>query len=253
MLRESSVLALLAWISTAAAADPGDFAAERPGQTTPTSVMPAGRLMFESALLSWSRQSDGDEAQNELILGDHLLRGGVGAHTELQLGWRMLSRSTGTATGTGDLSFGVLHNFSALDGPLAVQAFVTLPTGQASVSQGDWSAGLRLPIAVALGDTWSLGVTPELDAAVNASGRGRHAAFGGAVGIGRALAEHLSTSVDLSLFRDQDPDGNTSRAVTSATLAWQAGADTQLDLGLATGLNRDSIDFQVYFGVARRL
>jgi hypothetical protein len=233
-------------------AEEAEFCPERPGQTTPSCAMAAGSTMLESALLSWSRQTDAGTHSDQWVLGDHLLRHGLGRNTELQFGWRMLARSTGSSSRTGDVSVGLLHNFSALDGPLALQAFATLPTGGDGVGAGDWGAGLRLPVALPLGEHWSLGLTPEVDAAVNASGRGRHAALGGAIGVGRSIAEGLNAAIDLSLFRNQEPSGNTTSAVTSLTFAWQVGSDTQLDLGLAAGLNADSLDHQAYIGFAHR-
>jgi hypothetical protein len=233
-------------------AEEAEFCPERPGQTTPTCVMPASSTMLESGVLSWTRQTDAGVHSDQWALGDHLLRHGLGGNTELQFGWRMLARSTGISTRTGDVSVGLLHNFSALDGPVALQAFATLPTGGEGVGAGDWGAGLRLPVALPLGEKWSLGLTPEVDAAVNASGRGRHAALGGAIGVGRSIAKGLNAAIDLSLFSNQDPSGHTTSAITSVTFAWQVGDGTQLDLGLAAGLNHDSLDHQAYIGFAHR-
>jgi hypothetical protein len=245
-------LCLVAASLPAHADDAAEFCPERPGQTTPTCVMAPSSTMLESGLLSWSRQTEAGVHSDQWVLGDHLLRHGLGRDTELQFGWRMLARNSGAAARTGDLSVGVLHNFSGLDGPVAVQLFATLPTGGDGVGAGDWGAGARLPVAIKLGEDWSLGLTPEVDAAVNASGRGHHAAVGGAIGIGRGIGAGLTASIDVSLFSDQDPSGHSTSAVSSLTFAWQVGSDTQLDLGIAAGLNRDSLDHQAYLGFAHR-
>lgn len=252
--RHASPLLALALLSSGAPAraEEAEFCPERPGQTTPTCVMAPASTMFESGLLSWSRQTDAGTHTDQWVLGDHLLRHGIGRNTEVQFGWRMLAHSTGSGAHTGDLSLGLLRNFSALDGPVALQAFVTLPSGGNGAGAGDWGGGVRLPVALPLGEDWSLGLTPEVDAAVNASGRGRHLALGGAVGVGRSLAPGLTASVDLSAFSDQDPADHTTSAVSSVSLAWQLDSDTQLDVGLAAGLNRQSIDHQAYVGFAHR-
>ena len=109
-----------------------------------------------------------------------------------------------------------------------------------------------LPIALALGHGWQLGLTPEIDAAVNQRARGRHLALGGAIGLGHALSDSVSLGMDLSLMRDRDPSGPSTRAIATASLAWQANGNTQFDFGGGAGLNHDSLDRQFYFGVARR-
>jgi len=261
--RPSARIAVLALVAScpAAADEVAAFCPERPGQTTPACVMAPGDLMLESGLASWSRQADGAAQDNRWVFGDLLLRRGVGANTEVQVGWRMLTQALGLdqpngsrlfTTRAGDVTVGVLHNFSALDGPVALQVFAILPTGHRPSGAGDWGAGVRLPISLPLGRDWTLGVTPEIDAAVHASGHGRHVAFSGAVGVGRNLTTELSASIDVTVLRDQDPAGHTTTSVSSVALAWQPGTDTQLDLGVAAGLNRQSIGRQVYIGLAHR-
>lgn len=261
-LKAASMMAVgSVFIAIAAQSDEAAFCPERPGQTTPTCVMTDGDTLFESGLASWSRQRDSLSSQDQWIYGDHLLRHGIGHHTELQFGWRMLvhsadvDRTTGThaaSSGTGDVTVGLLHNFSSPDGPVALQVFASLPTGHHPGGAEDWGAGIRLPLGVALDGGWTLGLTPEIDAAVNASGRDRHALLGGAVGIGHDITEGLSASLDLAVFRDQDPAGHATTAVWSVTLAWQTGPDTQIDAGFAAGLNRHSPDRQAYVGFAHR-
>ena len=135
---------------------------------------------------------------------------------------------------------------------MALQIFATLPAGRAPIGAGDWGGGVRLPIGLALGQGWQLGLTPEVDAAVNQGASGRHLAYGAAVELGHAISNSLSAGVDVSLMRDLDPAGASTRAVASASLAWQANANTQFDVGAGAGLNHDSLDRQVYIGVARR-
>lgn len=109
---------------------------------------------------------------------------------------------------------------------------------------------MRLPVAVELGGGVQFGLTPEVDAAVNGSGSGRHLAYGGAAGIGVPLGRKLSLGVDVAVFRDEDPDGAATTASGGASLAWQAGKETQLDIGGTVGLNRASPDATLYLGIA---
>ena len=243
-----------------ARADEPAFCAERPGQTTPPCVTAPGHLMLESGLAAWQRQQDSESRTDSWSFGATQLRLGLGSSVEAQLGWQMLgsSRTTdpaghplGSASRVGDVTLGLLYGLAGTNGPVAVQLFASLPAGRPPIGAGDWGAGARLPIALPLGAGWQLGLTPEIDAAVNQSARGRHLAFGGAVGLGHAISNAVSFGMDLTMMRDSDPAGASTRAVATASLAWQANARTQFDFGGGAGLNHDSLDKQFYFGVAR--
>lgn len=238
-----------------------EFCAARPGQTTPPCVLSQGELMVETEAMQWVRQGDPDVRLDQISIGATQLRLGAGADLELQLAWqpavtmREVDRASGNAhhtTRTGDVTLGLLYGLSGTDGPIAVQGFVTLPTGRQPVGAGDWGAGARLAINVPLGPKLELGLTPEIDASVNGDGSGRHLTYGGAFGLGYPLAEQLSLGVDASIFRDNDPSGRATNVVTSASLAWQTGGNTQVDIGIGAGLNRNSPDHLLYFGIARR-
>jgi putative ABC transport system permease protein len=71
-------------------------------------------------------------------------------------------------------------------------------------------------------------------------------------GFGLDLHHHLSLAVDAALFRDRDPAGASSRATASTSLAWMAGRNLQLDVGVVAGLNGATPDREAYFGFARR-
>ena len=60
---------------------------------------------------------------------------------------------------------------------MALLPFVTLPSGRKDVGAGDWGAGTIITTSYKLNDTLSLEMTPEIDAAVNESGSGRHLAW----------------------------------------------------------------------------
>ncbi len=252
---------LLGLFPVSALADTGEFCAERPGQTTPPCVTPPGQFMLESGLAAWQQQHDANSRTDSWSFGATQLRVGLGANVEAQLGWQMLGTSRtsdltnhvlASASRVGDVTLGLLYGLPGANGPVAVQIFATLPTGRVPVGAGDWGGGARLPIALALGHGWQLGLTPEIDAAVNQSAHGRHLAFGGAIGLGHALSDSVSLGMDLSLMRDRDPTGSSTRAIATASLAWQANGNTQFDFGGGAGLNHDSPDRQFYLGVARR-
>jgi len=253
-------------LPSAASADsrPGEpaFCAARPGQTTPPCVVAPGSAMVEIGLATWEHSKTDSARDNELSLSAIALRYGIAPSLELQMGWAGLAVSShldyatqgrSRATNPGDLTVGALYGFMGQDGPVAIQAFLTLPTGKGAATDGEWSGGVRLPVAIPLNGDWQLGLTPEYDLAANSSGHGRHSAFGGAAGISRPISGQISAGVDISVMEDRDPEGSSTSSMTSASVAWQISPTSQLDFGVGLGLTSSSPRTQIYVGFSKRL
>jgi hypothetical protein len=92
-----------------------------------------------------------------------------------------------------------------------------------------------------------------VDARADADGSGRHAGFGGAVGVGRSFGP-VALGVELWADRDEDPSGHVTSASFDLTAAWTPAAakDLQLDASAYVGLNRDTPDLELAVGVAKR-
>ncbi|HMI18368.1 MAG TPA: transporter, partial [Sphingomonas sp.] len=129
---------------------------------------------------------------------------------------------------------------------------VSLPTGKNGIGAGDWGAGLLIPVSYDLTEQLTLEATPELDAAVDGDGKGWHAAYGSAAGLGVKLSEKWSMSVEGQLIRDRDPDGHSTQALAGAYLAWQPKDRIQLDAGAQAGLNHATPDVELYFGISEK-
>jgi hypothetical protein len=103
-----------------------------------------------------------------------------------------------------------------------------------------------------LSDSISLDLTPELDAAVDQDGNGRHLAYSSTAGLSFAASKAVTLTGELQALRDNDPDKHTSQALAALSLAWMASDDLQFDMLGAAGLNQDTPDARVYAGVSRR-
>jgi hypothetical protein len=182
----------------------------------------------------------------------------------VQIGWSPLGhvRTRDAATGTvqnqtraGDVTLAVQRNLMNPDGSgtsIALRPFVTLPVGRQPVGLGDWGAGMVVPMAFDLTRTVHLGLTPEVDAAVDQDGHGRHLAFGTVVGVALDVTDAISVTVEAQALRDQDPAGHVTETRASLSAAWQPGREWQLDAGVVRGLNHATTDIEGYVGVSRR-
>lgn len=249
--------------SAAASAELRDYCPDRPGIGTPPCVMDQGHFSFELGLADWTLDRTAAERTDTLILGDALLRYGLTDSAELQIGWisfgreRDRDRSTGARTsesGIGDLTFAVRQNLRNPDGSgfsVALMPFATVPVGRQPIGAGDWGAGLRAPMSYALDDRFSLELVPEVDAAVDGDGNGRHLAYGSVQGLQAKLSKAVTVVAEYQLVRDDDPAGHQTQQLAGLSLGWQPKDDLQFDVGANAGL-RHAPDVELYIGISRR-
>ena len=244
-----------------AMAEERDFCASRPGLDTPPCIANVGRPVFELGITDWTLDRQADSRTDTLATGQALVRIGLADSTEVQIGWtayghvRTRDRASGATTrvgGIGDVTLALRRSLGPANGPIAIQPYVTLPTGGDAIGTGDWSAGVLLPIALPLGKGVQLALTPQVAAAVDSDGAGRHLAFGSAIGISTPLTPSLSGAIEASVARDDDPTGASTTALASASLACMVAPNTQLDVGSVAGLNAASPDIELYIGISRR-
>ena len=263
-MRLGLAIGLLVVVATPAFAEDRDYCPARPGLGTPACTISPGRVSVEIGLADWTLQQDSSQRTDTVLLGDTLVRIGLTDTIEAQIGWtpyghvRTRDKGTGTidsAGAIGDALLGFKINLHHPDGSglsAAIQPFVTVPIGRSPLGAGDWGGGVVAPVDYALNDTLSLQFTPEVDAAVDQDGNGRHFAASGTVGLGVALSKTVSGTIEIQALRDEDPSGKTNQALASVSLGWMPGKDWQFDVGAVAGLNRAAPDAEVYFGVSRR-
>jgi len=236
----------------------------RPGLgTTPCTIEP-GRASLEVGLASWERDSSADARSDTVVLGDSFVRVGVTSDTEVSVAWTAYThlqtrdRASGAidrSQGVGDVTFALKHNLLHPGGDgfsMALQPYITLPTGNAAAGAGDWAAGVVVPLSFDLGHGLSLGGTSEVAAAVDGDRHGRHLLASQIVGLGVAVNGQVNVTGELEALRDQDPAGHATQTFAALSLAWAPSKDLQLDVGAVAGLNAHSPDLQLYAGVSRR-
>jgi hypothetical protein len=239
-----------------------DYCPARPGLGTPACTMAPAQVSVETSLSDWTLDKQGGDRTDTVLIGDTSVRIGLTDTIEAQVGWTPLGMVRDRADGTvdrvtrpGDATLGLKANLRNPDGSglsVAVQPFVTLPVGRVPIGAGDWGAGLLVPVTYDLSKTVNFELTPEVDAAVDQDGRGRHLAYSGVVGIGVALSDALTFTLEDQLVRDDDPSGSTTEDLASASLAWMPRKTLQLDVGAVAGLDRNAPDLEIYAGIARR-
>jgi hypothetical protein len=253
---------LLLAAGTARAEDLRDFCPDRPGLGTPACTMDKGHVAVELGLGDWTLTRQGGDREDDTATGDLLVRYGFTSSLEMQVGWtayaHVRTRSGNLIArdgGTGDVFVALRQNLHNPDGSgfsIALMPYATLPTGSDGIGAGDWGAGLLVPMSYELPHGLALGLTAEADAAVDADGNGRHFAYSAILGLDVPLADKLGATAELSAGRDEDPSGHSTQLLAGLSAGWTPNDNLQLDIGVNAGLNRDSPDVELYFGVARR-
>ncbi|WP_425230441.1 transporter [Sphingomonas sp.] len=251
-----------ALIAGPALAQTRDYCPERPGLNTPPCIIDVGHVSIETSLADWTLARQGGDREDTVLLGDTKLRIGLTGAVEAQIGWTPLgidrTRSGGSVdrqTRVGDVTLGIKANLAHPDGngfSMAILPFVTVPVGRQPIGAGDWGGGVLLPISYSIGDTLQLEATPEVDAAVDGDGAGRHLAYSATAGLGWKLTNALTLTGEGQVERDDDPAGHETHALAALSLAVQAGKNLQFDVFGAKGLNKQSPDVEIYGGVAAR-
>lgn len=242
-----------------------DYCPARPGLGTPACTIAPGRVSIETGIADWTRDDNADERSDALLIGDTLVRIGLGEALEAQLGWtpfgHLRTRDKATASvdkadRVGDVLVGLKANLRQPDGSgfsVAVQPFATLPVGRGPLGAGDWGAGVVVPVSFDLSPALNLQFSPEVDAATDEDRHGRHLAYGSVVGVGVTLSDAVGVTIEVAATRDDDPEGHTTEAYGAVSTSWTPSDDLQLDLGTNLGLNHNAADVEVYVGISRQL
>jgi hypothetical protein len=266
MKKAAIALALLGFGAPALAEDKHQLCSERPGLTTNECVIEAGHVQLETGLADWTLERQAGGRTDTLLIGDTLVRIGVGGDLELRVGWTPFGYVRDREGGAidryrraGDVTIGLKRNLidaqkhGDIGLSLAVIPFATLPVGRAPVGAGDWSTGLQLPVGYRISKTFKLEFTPIVNAAVDKDGSGRHLQYSGALGGKLDITDAISAQAEIELLRDDDPDEQErgTQKIAGISVGLQPDDRTQFDLGTNIGLDRRAPDIEIAAGVTR--
>jgi hypothetical protein len=259
-------LCLFPLLAAPAMAEPPlrDLCTTRPSIGTSACIVDKGHALIEFGAADWELETDAEQRVDTLLTGVGLFRYGVTETTEVQLGWtafgrvREHDRTAGTRerrTGTGDVTLTLRQNLRNPDGSgtsYGLQPSITLPTGGHAVGAGTWGAAMVVPVSFELKEGLQLVFDPEGDAQPDEDGHGRHLRYGNITGLQLALSKAISATLELSTFRDHEPEGHFSETLAAFSASWQTNDNFQLDAGVVAGLNHHSADVRLQTGASAR-
>jgi len=108
-----------------------------------------------------------------------------------------------------------------------------------------------VPVTFDLNPTLTLQLSPEVDAAVDEDGHGRHLAYGSVVGLGVAVSKAVDLTFEVDVTKDNDPEERSTQVLGAIAASWMPSKRLQLDAGTALGINHDAPDAEIYAGISR--
>ena len=241
----------------ATSAPTGPASARLPARST-AAISPSN-----CGLADWTLDRQPGTREDDISAGDLLVRYGLTDSLEMQVGWTAYTHvraRSGNVVEQGRRHRRRVRRIAPEPARIRTaraSRSQSCPTrrcrsGSDGIGAGDWGAGLLVPVSYELPHGFALGLTAEADAAVDQDGNGRHLAYSAILGLDVPVSEKVGATVELSAGRDEDPSGHATQLLAGLSAGWTPNDDLQLDVGANLGLNRDSPDLELYFGVARR-
>ena len=247
--------ALLA-ASAAQAAD-APICTDRPAKGNAVCTVPAGKWQIETSGADWLRIELGGNAIESLLLGSSVVKLGVTASSDLQIGFTPLVRVRADGehrSGFGDATLRYKQRLT--DAGSAVQVavipFVKLPVAKKGIGNGKTEGGLAVPVSFALAGTVTVTLGPELDLLADADGNGRHVAIVQLINLSSPIAPRLTLAGEIWSNWNFDSGGTTRQASADVAAAAAVSNTVQVDAGSNFGLTSDTPDIELYAGFSIR-
>lgn len=238
-----------------------EFCTDRPGLETGACVVPAGAIQLETALADWATDTVGGIRTRQWILGDSVVRFGIGSASEVQFGWtpwqRVSTRDGGmreSVSGVGDAFIAYKARLTPADAPviLSLMPFAKLPVARRPLGNRRLEGGVVVPMDFVLADRWTLTLSPEADWNADDDGGGRHLGLAAAAGVEFELTEELSAGLNVWAERDADPVRTVRQAVAGVSIAWLAAPKLAFDWEVDAGIGGAAPDLQLIAGMTIR-
>ncbi len=237
------------------------FCTDRPGQGTLPCTVDPGHLQLETDLFNVAY--DRGQGRETYLFTDPTLKLGVAPRADLELQvapYAQVRRFASGADrprdlyGVGDLTVRYKQNvFGDYRGPLAVavEPFVTAPTGRRGIGEGGWEGGVTAPFAVGLSKSLVLNFAPEVDVRRDQVGGGVHTEEFVVANVTVQLPKRLGLLLEVATRSSQDADAHT-QAFCDVALSLSLVNDAEVDVGINHALNPFAPANQLYVGLAKR-
>lgn len=258
---QATILALACSAQLVHASDDDAISPDRPSVTASSQVVGAGRVQLEIGA-NWDRLRS-DEVHLRTWTTPALLRIGLGEATELRVetDGRSIGHEVDPATGARttsagweSTSLGVKWHFADGEGgkpALGLIGKVALPTGSTALRGKGLLPQVELAAEWELSDGWSLAVTPG--AGIDSDDSGAHYGYGIlAASLGKKITERAQGFFEIAAPQIASSSRGGKLVQVDAGLSWLLNRNCQLDAMVVRGLNRNTPNLSLAFGLSVR-
>lgn len=235
---------------------------DRPTKANNACSVPKGVVQVEFEAINWSRASAGGARSDSFAYASPTIKLGISDSSDVQLTLtplienrnRFAGRTT-SQTGFGDIFLRFKQRITPKDSrfELGLIPYIKAPTAKTGIGNGEWEAGVSVPIQYALDDRWSLTVNPQLSLLAGAANSDeRHLELQTVLNLGYQLSDRTNVSGEVWTSQNWDSAGTVRQYSADLAIAHLLSDDLQLDGGVNFGLNQATPDVQVYAGVSAR-
>lgn len=244
-----------------------EMSTDRPDKTESPHTVDAGHVQIEADVVTYSYDRHNPERADVRVqtvgVGVTNWKLGLLNNVDFQLVtesfvWQRVedfdAGETGEQSGYGDTVLRTKWNLWGNDGgktAFALMPYLKLPTNEGSLGNNEYEGGLICPLAIDLGNEWSLGLMAQFDVVRDADDDGYDLELVQTVTVSRPIAADLGGYVEF--FAAVNPKESSDWVGTvDLGLTFALTEDIQLDCGVNIGVTRAADDFNPFVGLSVR-
>lgn len=238
------------------------FSADRPNRTFSTTTIDVGRFQVESDMANLI--FDDSERTRTFSLGSPVLRFGITANSEIQLGVNLFTRLKQGVTEqvTGETFRGLGTSFIASkinifgndggDQSVALVAAARLPTARRGLGSEHIEVSFDLPFTTTIGlPRWHLTMQPHVSLLRDDLGEGYRGHYGAAAQLSYAITHTMTAGIEFATYMWREVEVYSSSSL-DLSLSWRVLKNTQIDGAVYFGLDRETPAINPYIGISHR-
>jgi hypothetical protein len=258
---KAALLLLACSAPLAHAADDDAINPDRPDVANSSQVVGQGRVQLEIGA-NWDRQRN-DEQHVRTLSAPTLLRLGLSETTELRFETDgrsieherdLASGARTTSAGWNDISLGAKWRFADGEGvhpAMALIGKVALPTGSPALRGKGFLPQVALAAEWDLAQDWSLALSPGAGRDLDDNGA-RYSYGILAASLGKKFTEHVQGFFELAAPQIASASHGGSQKQIDVGVSWLLNKNCQIDAMVLHGLNRNTPDLGLAFGLSVR-
>jgi hypothetical protein len=235
-----------------------ELSTDRPDKTESAYTVDAGHFQHETDIISYTFDREGGVTNESYLLGVPNLKVGLTNSTDLQIipetyVYQRSRTPRSKSSGFGDTVVRLKHNLFGNDEgemALSVMPYIKLPTARGELGNGKVEGGLIVPWGLDFTESIGIGTTTTFDNVRDSDNEGNHFEFSQSGTLGADLTDKIGAYIELwtSLSaRERGP-----LVTFDAGFTYALCEDTQLDIGLNTGLTDQTDDLNPFLGISQR-